>query len=447
MSKRVLVIGAGISGLSFAERYLRLVPDAELRVLEASSHIGGVIRSSNDDGYTREFGPETVLDDGSNFSGLLEDIGLVERKMAANAAAARRYIAVKGQLVQLPKGPGAFLRSPVLPFFSKLRLFTEPFRKKGKDPEESFGSFIARRFGPKVLENLAEPFAAGIYAGVPEDMEMASCFPKLLLAEQLHGSVIKGLRKVGFKAGKVIGFPGGNQELAQALQRSLAGRILTEAPVQSVRRDGDLWRLQMASGEPYEAEQLVVTCPAYAAATLFEDEQPELGRELQAIRHCSLVSVHCAYDEQQLENEVDGFGFLIPRQEAQNRALGALFSSNLFEQRAPTGKKLIRVLLGGARNPDILPRSDDDLISEAKQSIERYLGIKREPELIDISKWEKRLPVFAPGHQARMARIRKLSESSPPLEFLGSSFTGSGVALCIRNARKLAEELSGKQPE
>ena len=356
MSRRCLVVGAGISGLAFADRYRRLAPDADVQVLEASPRIGGVIQTSTDQGYTRELGPETVLDDGSGLSGLLEDVGLLERKIAPNAAAARRYIVMNGELLQLPKGPGAFFKSPVLPFFSKLRLFTEMFRKKGTDPEESFGSFIARRFGPNVLENLAEPFASGIYAGVPEEMEMASCFPKLLEAEQRFGSVMKGLRKVGFKAGKVIGFPSGNQELVDALARSLEGHVHTSDPVQSIRRDGDTWVLHMASGQEREAEQLVVTCAAYGAADMFADKQPELATELRAIQHCSLVSVHCAYDEQgQIEGEVDGFGFLIPRKQSEGRALGILFSSNLFENRVPAGKKLVRVLMGGARNPDILP--------------------------------------------------------------------------------------------
>jgi cation diffusion facilitator CzcD-associated flavoprotein CzcO len=44
MSKRCIVIGAGISGLCFAERYRRLNPGAELTVLEASPRVGASSR-------------------------------------------------------------------------------------------------------------------------------------------------------------------------------------------------------------------------------------------------------------------------------------------------------------------------------------------------------------------------------------------------------------------
>lgn len=439
MTQRCLVIGAGISGLAFADRYHRLVPDADLKILEASGRAGGVIATNTSNGYVRELGPETVLDDGTGLSGLLADIGIESRLVRPNEAAARRYIVLDDRLVLLPKGPGAFFRSKVLPFGAKLRLFTEPFRRKGSDPEESFGSFIARRFGPRVLENLAEPFASGIYAGIPEEMEMASCFPKLHEAEQRYGSVMKGLRKVGFKAGKVIGFPDGNQEIIDALVRSLRERILLNSPARSIRRDGATWSVELADGTVHTAERLVVTCASYHAAGLLRASAPSLAAELAEITHCSLASVHCAFDESVLPTPVDGFGFLIPRAEARDRALGILFSSNLFEGRAPAGKKLLRVLLGGARNPDVLPRSEEELVAEAKAAIARYLGITADPELVEVATWPDRLPLYRPGHQARLARLRESTAGGPPLEFLGSSFTGSGVALCIRNARAAAE--------
>jgi oxygen-dependent protoporphyrinogen oxidase len=293
-----------------------------------------------------------------------------------------------------------------------------------------------------VLENLAEPFASGIYAGVPEEMEMASCFPKLLEAEQRFGSVMKGLRKVGFKAGKVIGFPTGNQELVDRIGEVLGEHVHCNTPAKGLAHDGQIWRVYLEDEQVLEADELIVTCAGYTASTMLRLAHPEISDELDQLSHCSLVSVHCCYDDAQIQAEVDGFGFLIPRKESEGRALGILFSSNLFEGRAPAGKRILRVLMGGARNPDILPRSEDQLIDEAKATIQRYLGIQAEPEHIDVATWQDRLPNYRPGHQARLRRLAQLTEAAPPIHFLGSSFTGSGVALCIRTARELAESLS-----
>ena len=49
----------------------------------------------------------------------------------------------------------------------------------------------------------------------------------------------------------------------------------------------------------------------------------------------------------------DGFGFLVPRQEGL-RLLGALWTSTLFPERAPEGDVLMRVMIGGARDPEVL---------------------------------------------------------------------------------------------
>ena len=60
MSKKVVVIGAGISGLTSAFKLMQAGFDVSL--LEASSHVGGAIRTESIDGFKAELGPNTVLE-------------------------------------------------------------------------------------------------------------------------------------------------------------------------------------------------------------------------------------------------------------------------------------------------------------------------------------------------------------------------------------------------
>ena len=54
----VIIIGAGISGLSCAWRLKQLGIDAV--ILEATERAGGVIRTENINGYQIEWGPNSI---------------------------------------------------------------------------------------------------------------------------------------------------------------------------------------------------------------------------------------------------------------------------------------------------------------------------------------------------------------------------------------------------
>ena len=94
--KRLVIIGAGISGLCAAHeaaRYRSKAADGfEILVLEASSKVGGKARTVKRDGWLIEAGPTGYLDNEPEFNKLLEQNGILHEKVQANDAAARRYL-------------------------------------------------------------------------------------------------------------------------------------------------------------------------------------------------------------------------------------------------------------------------------------------------------------------------------------------------------------------
>ena len=60
--KKVIVIGAGISGLSAAYWLVRKGFDVE--IFERENRVGGVIQTLREDGYLFEKGPNSFLDNG-----------------------------------------------------------------------------------------------------------------------------------------------------------------------------------------------------------------------------------------------------------------------------------------------------------------------------------------------------------------------------------------------
>src|SRR5689334_9714695 len=118
---RVVIVGAGVSGLSLAYRLHQADPGAEITVLEADNRVGGKVWTERRDGFTVELGPNGFLDAKPSTLDLARDLGLADRLLPASESSARnRYLFLDGKLQPLPAGLLAFLRSPLLSVRGKL---------------------------------------------------------------------------------------------------------------------------------------------------------------------------------------------------------------------------------------------------------------------------------------------------------------------------------------
>ena len=182
----VLVVGAGISGLTAAFR----LNDCGFRVIviEAAAHTGGVIRTVRDGDALYERGPNSILETGPHIAELIDRLGIGAQRIDTNPVSARRFVVREGRLVALPTSLRAFVRTPLFSTRAKLRLLREPFMSRAPlESEESVADFVVRRLGPEFLHYAVEPFVAGIYAGDPRQLSVAAAFPKLHALEQRYG--------------------------------------------------------------------------------------------------------------------------------------------------------------------------------------------------------------------------------------------------------------------
>src|SRR5438874_1487555 len=67
-------------------------------------------------------------------------------------------------------------------------------RRDDDDEDESIAAFVRRRFGEEAVDYLAEPLLAGIHAGDVDRLSMKALFPRLVDAEQKHGSLLRAFR-------------------------------------------------------------------------------------------------------------------------------------------------------------------------------------------------------------------------------------------------------------
>ena len=274
----VIVIGGGIGGLVAA--YHARKRGLSVILLESAERLGGVIRTTVEDGFTLEHGPDSLVSIKPGGLDLVRELGLEDRLIGVPEAARRSLIARQGRLVPVPDGlyllaPGRilpFLRSPLLSWAGKLRMGADlvlPRRAAGA-PEESLADFVRRRLGREALEAIAQPMVSGIYTADPERLSLAATMPQFLELERVHGSLIRGMMArmrqqkqmaqgtSGPRYGLFLSLVGGLQVLIDTLEQRLAGAdIRLGCAVTRVHRNGDAWQVE-AGGQSLRAQRVVL---------------------------------------------------------------------------------------------------------------------------------------------------------------------------------------------
>lgn len=441
-----LVIGAGISGLAFAQRRLTTHPTERLLVLEAAPRAGGLVRTLERDGYRFEEGPEAVAGSARSTRELCQELGLAAQE--APSAASKRFLLLDGKLQEVPGSPEDLATSRVLSFGAKLRLLGEPACDARTALDGSIADFARHRFGKEALERLVDPLVAGIHAGDAEQLSLRACFPEVARMVEEHGSVLSALKasaaakKPGAKGAALGGAlfrPGGGMEaLARGLAAALGAHLRTEAPVVALTRAGDAFRVQERSGASHTAARVVLALPLVAARALLADVAPDSAAALADMRAENLVSVVHGYRRADVAHALDGFGYLVPKS-AGALVLGTLFSSSLDPACAPGGHVLLRSLVGGARHPQAGELADAELLERVQHECAGPLGLARAPVFTHVARYEGVIPRYDLAHLERRARLER--GLPPKLCVLGNFTRALGLESLVASARALAGEL------
>jgi len=460
---RIVIVGAGLSGLSTAHYLVRTLYDAgkeaEILLLEADGVPGGKMRTIREDGFNMEWGPNGFLTNKPHGMDLVKDLGIADRLARSSDRARKRFIFSGGALQRLPETPLAFFRSSLLSPAGRVRILWEPFAAgPPANADESLGDFARRRLGPEALEKLIDPMVTGIFAGDPDRMSLRSCFPLIHDLERKHGGLVRGMIGVrrersrqGVKSemsagpgGVLMSFDQGVQTLADALASLLAEGLHLNVSVDRIERRGDSYALLMSEGgmrEAMQADVVVVATPAYEAARMLEPLDETLAGLLASIPYSPITVAALGYDATTLGNPLDGFGFLIPRGE-RRKILGALWDSSVFPNRAPEGKALLRVMIGGVRAPDLAALPEDRLLALARRELTDILGIAAEPVLARTFFHDRGIPQYLVGHAKRLERIDGRLSALPGLHLNSNAYRGIALNDCVLQSRLTAERIA-----
>ncbi len=441
----VAVIGGGISGLTAAYELHRR--GTSFVLLEQRARLGGVVLTDHVDGFTIDGGPDALLVQKPAAIELCQELGLGNR-LISTLSPRTAFVLRRGRLHPLPESSVLGIPTRIRPLVTsgllspvgKFRMAMEPFlpRRATTAPDESVASFFLRRFGRETVDYIAEPLLAGIHAGDVDRLSMRALFPRLVEAEQRHGSVIQALRTLGTHRppdGLFRSLPEGIAELTDALVETLpTDRLRHGTRVMHISGRGP-FRIVSNTGDAFSAWQVVLAVPTYVSADLLRTIDKQLSDLCREIPYTSTATVVLSYKRAAVRHPLQGSGFVVPRVERPLSIIAGSWISSKWPHRAPTGQVLLRGYVGGTRDPDALERTDAQLIDDVHRDLAALLRITERPCFERVYRWPRLNPQHEVGHLERLVAIDQQVATMPKLHLVGAGFRGVGIPDCVAHGR------------
>ena len=385
----IIIIGAGISGLSFAHYCAQ--EGMKTLVIEKTERVGGTFHSHRFSGEVGDFwlelGAHTGYNSYGNFLGLLEDCHVLDSIIRRAKVSFRMLIdhSTKSIFSQLDLAE-LLLSAP--------NLFI--LRKKGKSIE----SYYSKIMGRKNFEKVFRPAFSAIICQEADD------FPAdmLLQKRRRRKDIIKQYT-----------FKGGMQTATDAIASQANIGIKTGLTVEKISFDGSIFSVA-TSGGSFESSRLALASPASTAAELLQGVFTEVSGLLAQIKTATVASVGVAIKKEAVHlSPVSG---LIPAND--------IFYSVVSRDTVPHDH--YRGFTFHFK-PGLLTR---------KEKIERIASVLglRVNQLEFIAEKENYIPSLRIGHPEIIANVERLL-AGIPLFLTGNYFRGVAIEDCV--SRSLSE--------
>ncbi|GAA1382885.1 protoporphyrinogen oxidase [Pseudonocardia kongjuensis] len=468
---RVAVVGGGISGLAAAHRLRTLLgPDAAITVLEQRDRLGGVLRTVDLAGAPFDVGAEAFLVRRPEMLDLLGELGLSGSLTHPTPATAT--IRAGGRTVRLPRGtlmgvPGrAAELSGVLSAAGLAAVAAEPSMPLHWAPGDdvALGGLLRERFGPEVVERIADPLLGGVYAGRVDTLGLRATVPALAAALDAGASSVTDAATAGMTsggqqpggtlatgpgpapAGPVFGaVRGGYREVVAALVAASAATVRTATTVRALERRPAGWRLVLGpvpAPEVLDVDAVVLAVPAPALRRLLEPVLPAAAAAAARIGLASSAVVALAYRRSDLHPPATS-GCLVAADEPLS-IKGVTHASTKWAHLGDDGLVRLRASLGRFGEEATLQVDDAELVARVRADLRELDGIDADPVAVHVQRWGGGLPQYGVGHGGTVAALESAVAAEPGLAVAGAMLHGVGVPACVGTARAAAGRIADR---
>ena len=290
-SRDVVVVGGGVSGLSFAWHAAR--SGRKALVLEGSERLGGCLDSRRTPaGYWYELGAHTCYNSYAGLLEIIEGTGLRDR-IVPRGEARKRFAFLRGGAIDM-LGPIS-----VLMRFDKAELLRNVFRgmrasKEGATTCGWYSGVVGKRNYSRILA----PFLSAVPSQSVDSFPAAG-----------PGSLFKK-RPRRKDVVKSFTLDGGLSSVIAAVAVSSGIETRTGAIVREVRRVGDGYEVRLADGRSFQAPVVSVAVPPSMASAMLRADFPDLSSELARIGMAATESVGVVVRREKVK--LPEMAFLVP---------------------------------------------------------------------------------------------------------------------------------------
>ena len=446
--KKVVVVGAGITGLTVAYRLLKSEGNFEIVVLEGEKQTGGKLITSRFAGLLLDEGADAFLARAPWAKDLFDEIGISKEFVSPSSRSASIW--ANGSLEPLPSPNvlGIPLDHDSLP--SKLLNSGDALKiKQGGKPSKavpegtdvSIGSLVRDCVGDSVFELFVDPLLGGINAGVVDDMSCETMAPQLLEAARHEEGLIAALRETQQNSDSdspvFYTHPNGMGHIVEKLTEQVSESIRKDSNVISINRTNQQWVLETNAGSEI-ADAVVLATSAQNAAKLLTSVSPTTSSRLSDIEHASVSLVSFAFKNSDINIPKDQSGFLVPRSTGMLMT-ACSFSGNKWAHLNDGSQTLIRVSAGRIDDQRHDTLSDEELVKYLIDDLAVTLGLDSQPLEFRVTRWPKALAQFKIGHLQRMeGTIDLLADEAPGVFISGSYHFGVGIPASVRSGNEAA---------
>jgi len=436
---KVAVIGAGITGL--AAGYEAAEAGAEVVLYEAAGRAGGRILTSELAGQPVDEGPDAFLARVPWATELCQELGLGAELVSPAQRAA--FVYSRGALRALPQPNvlgvpldfDALAASGIVSPDGVDRARQEPdLAGPPLVGDQSVGALVRRRLGNEVANRLVDPLIGGINASSIDHLSVRAAVPQLAEAASRGPSLVRELRRLAASS-TVDPAADPTAPVFHTLSDGL-GRLVDEL----ADRLGDRLRLSSPVADLGEinADQVIVTLPAAAASELVAPVSPSAAKLLGSIDYASVMLVSLVYNAADVKHPMAGSGYLVP--EVEGRTITACsWASSKWAHVGSPDTVVLRASAGRYGDDRALALGDSALLDAVRADLGATMGLDAQPCAVRISRWERSLPQFRPGHLELVADIEQsLAHDAPWLRVTGAWARGLGVPACIHQGRQAA---------
>ena len=450
MTRRVAVVGAGITGLAAAWELERA--GADVVVFESGPDAGGKLSSSVVPplAFPLDEGADAFLARVPDALELCAELGIDDLVHPATGQAwvdtgDGLHPLPKGQLLGVPTDLDELAASGLVSPAGLARVRADlDAHHPPPTADESVGSLIRSRLGDEVCDHLVEPLLGGINAGEADGLSAAAAAPQIWSCARQGGSLVRtaaAVRAAASTDAPVFAAPAeGMAILPDRIAERLAGAVRHDAAVSAIDRAGN--GVVLAVGEErHDFDGVVVAAPAHTAGPLLAGIAPDAAALLGTIEFASVVMVTLVSDATTVDHPLHGSGFVVAR--TAGRSITACSWGSSKWSHWDDGEHVVfRASLGHDADPvDWAARADDELTATVIADLEQVMGCTLAPVGVRVGRWRRSFPQYRPGHLDLVADVHRAVGAAGPMAVAGASLGGIGVPACIRQGREAARRL------